>query len=95
MKRLALALSMASLAAGCAVPARNMEQIHAGMTHDQVQSIMGQPQAIAYSAGKQCAYYALLKDFWSRVPWSVSERYYVCYDQGKVETFGKVDAPTS
>jgi len=95
MKRLALALSMAGLAAGCAVPARNMEQIHAGMTHDQVQSIMGQPQAIAYSAGKQCAYYALLKDFWSRVPWSVSERYYVCYDDGKVETFGKVDAPTS
>ncbi len=95
MKRLALALSMASLAAGCAAPARNMEQIRAGMTQDQVQSVMGQPQAIAYSAGKQCAYYALLKDFWSRVPWSVSERYYVCYDQGKVETFGKVDAPTS
>jgi hypothetical protein len=95
MKRLALALSMASLAAGCAAPARNMEQIRAGMTQDQVQSVMGQPQAVAYSAGKQCAYYALLKDFWSRVPWSVSERYYVCYDQGKVETFGKVDAPTS
>ena len=95
MKRLALALSMASLAAGCAAPARNMEQIRAGMTQDQVQSVMGQPQAVAYSAGKQCAYYALLKDFWSRVPWSVSERYYVCYDDGKVETFGKVDAPTS
>ncbi|HYR67496.1 MAG TPA: outer membrane protein assembly factor BamE [Reyranella sp.] len=95
MKRLALALSMASLAVGCAAPARNMEQIRAGMTQDQVQSVMGQPQAVAYSAGKQCAYYALLKDFWSRVPWSVSERYYVCYDQGKVETFGKVDAPTS
>jgi SmpA/OmlA family protein len=95
MKRLALALSMASLAAGCGAPARNMEQIHAGMTHAQVQSIMGQPHAVAYSAGKECAYYALLKDFWSRVPWSVSDRYYVCYDQDKVETFGKVDAPSS
>lgn len=94
MKRLAFALSMAGLVAGCAVPARNMEQIQAGMTHDQVQSIMGQPEAVAHSPGKECAYYALLKDFWSRVPWSLSDRYYVCYDDGKVESFGKVDAPS-
>jgi hypothetical protein len=92
MKRFALALSMACLAAGCAMPARNMERIQRGMSHDQVQSIMGQPEAVAYSTGKECAYYALLKDFWSRVPWSLSDRYYVCYDEGKVETFGKVDA---
>jgi len=31
MKRLALALSMAALAAGCAVPAKNMVRIQAGM----------------------------------------------------------------
>ena len=95
MKRLALALSMAGLVAGCAVPARNMDRIQAGMTHDQVQSIMGQPEAVAHSPGKECAYYALLKDFWSRVPWSLSERYYVCYDDGRVESFGKVDAAPS
>ena len=95
MKRLALAVSMAGLVAGCAVPARNMDRIQAGMSRDQVQSIMGQPQAVAHSPGKECAYYALLKDFWSRVPWSLSDRYYVCYDEGKVESFGKVDAPTS
>ena len=35
-----------------------------------------------------------LKDFWSRVPWSLSDRYYVCYDDGKVESFGKVGAST-
>jgi hypothetical protein len=29
------------------------------------------------------------------VPWSLSERYYVCYDDGRVETFGKADATTS
>jgi hypothetical protein len=95
MKRLALALSMAGLVAGCAVPAKNMDRVQAGMTHDQVQSIMGQPEAVAHSPGKECAYYALLKDFWSRVPWSLSERYYVCYDDGKVESFGKVDAAPS
>ena len=50
---------------------------------------------MAHSPGKECAYYALLKDFWSRVPWSVSERYYVCFDDGKVASFGKIDASTS
>ena len=95
MKRLALALSMAGLAAGCAVPARNMDRVQAGMNRDQVQSIMGQPIAVAHSPGKECAYYELLKDFWSRVPWSVSERYYVCFDDGKVASFGKIDALTS
>ena len=70
MKRLALALSMAGLAAGCAVPARNMDRVQAGMSQDQVQSIMGQPIAVSHSPGKECAYYELLKDFWSRVPWS-------------------------
>jgi hypothetical protein len=94
MKRLALALSMASLAAGCAVPANNMDRVQAGMSKDQVQSIMGQPIAVAHAPGKECAYYELLKDFWSRVPWSVSDRYYVCYDDGKVASFGKVGVST-
>jgi hypothetical protein len=92
---LSVALSIAGLAAGCAVPAKNLDRIQAGMSRDQVQSIMGQPEAVAHSPGKECAYYALLKDFWSRVPWSLSERYYVCFDEGKVESFGKVDAPAS
>lgn len=95
MRRFALAVSMAGLAAGCAVPAKNMDRVQAGMSRDQVQSIMGQPVAVAHAPGKECAYYELLKDFWSRVPWSLSDRYYVCYDDGKVESFGKVVAPTS
>jgi hypothetical protein len=95
MERLVVGLFLAGLVAGCATPAHNMEQVQAGMTPQQVRSIMGEPQAVTYAAGKQCAYYALLKDFWSRVPWSLNERYYVCYDDGKVESFGKVDAMTS
>ena len=94
MRRFALAVSMAGLAAGCAVPAKNMDRVQAGMSRDQVQSIMGQPIAVAHTAGKECAYYTLLKDFWSRVPWSVSDRYFVCFDDGKVASFGKVGAPT-
>ena len=34
-----------------------------------------------------------MKDFWSRVPWEMTSRYYVCYVDGKVDTFGKVEQP--
>lgn len=99
MKRCApalpVALSMAVLVAGCATPARTLDRIRPGMSRQEVQSMMGPPQAVVHSPGKECAYYTLLKDFWSRVPWSVSDRYYVCYDNGRVEAFGKVDGAPS
>ena len=95
MKRLTLALSITCLLAGCAVPAKSIDRVQAGMNRDQVQSIMGLPQTVAHAPGKECAYYSLLRDFWSRVPWALSERYYVCYDDGKVESFGKVDGARS
>jgi hypothetical protein len=96
MKHSALVLSIVMMLAGCAtVPARNIDRVQAGMDRDQVRSIMGQPDTVSHAPGKECAYYALLKDFWSRVPWSVSDRYYVCFDEGKVASFGKVDAAPS
>lgn len=96
MKHPALVLSIMAMLAGCTtMPARNVDHVQAGMDRDQVRSIMGQPETVSHSPGKECAYYLLLKDFWSRVPWSVSERYYVCYDEGRVESFGKVDAAPS
>jgi len=91
----ALFLLGAALLAGCAVPAKNIDRVTAGMDRDQVRAIMGQPDTVSHAPGKECAYYALLKDFWSRVPWSLSERYYVCFDEGKVASFGKVDAAPS
>ena len=96
MKRPALVLSLVMMLAGCAtVPIRAIDRVHAGMDRDQVRSIMGPPDTVAHSPGAECAYYSLLKDFWSRVPWSISERYYVCFDEGKVASFGKVDAAPS
>ena len=95
MKRSVLALPVAVLASACAPAARSLDQVQPGMTPQQVAAIMGPPQAVAYSAGKQCAYYVLLKDFWSRVPWSVSDRYFVCYDGDKVDSFGRVDSTTT
>ena len=95
MKQLALSLSITALLAGCAVEAKNIDRVQAGMIRDQVQAIMGSPETVTHSPGNECAYYALLKDFWSRVPWSLSDRYYVCYDDGKVASFGKVGVAAS
>jgi hypothetical protein len=94
MKRIILASSAAGLLAGC-VTATNLDEVRAGMSPDQVQSILGEPEAVAHAPGRQCSYYTVLKDFWSRTPWSLSNRYFVCYDDGKVQSFGRVDTPSS
>jgi len=81
-------LPAALLLAGC-VHGDNVDRLRAGMDREQVRTVMGPPEASAHSPGKDCAYYTVLKDFWSRTPWSMSDRYYVCFTDGKVETYGK------
>ena len=80
----------AALLAGACVHGSAMEQVHAGMTHEEVSGIIGKPDGTANTAGRSCEHYTVLKDFWSRVPWDMSDPYYVCYsDDGKVDTFGR------
>jgi hypothetical protein len=88
MKRTALVLLTALVATGC-VHNESMGQVHPGMSPQQVSTIMGPPDATANQPGGECAYYTVLKEFMSRTPWSMSDRYYVCYASGKVDTFGK------
>jgi hypothetical protein len=76
--------------AGC-VHAATVEQVHAGMDRSQVAALMGPPETTSSTAGRECATYVVTKDFWSRVPWSMTDRYYVCFVDGKVETFGKTE----
>ena len=91
MKRALTAMVIAGLLGGCAAPRSNADRVQAGMSSDQVQSILGQPEASANSPCQQCAYYTVWKDFWSRVPWDFSDRYYVCYEDGKVASFGRAN----
>ena len=94
MKRAALALFSALLAAGC-VHGSSVEHVHAGMAPNEVASIMGPPDGTSNEPGRACAYYTVLKDFMSRTPWSMSDRYYVCYTDNKVDSFGRVDGRPS
>ena len=73
---------------GC-VHGDSVERLQAGMDREQVRAVMGQPEGSTHTPGKDCAYYTVLKDFWSRTPWSMSDRYYVCFTDGKVDTYGK------
>jgi SmpA/OmlA family protein len=90
MKRAILGVLIALPAAGC-VHGSSLEQVHAGMSREQVASLMGPADMSTSTPGRECAYYTVLKDFWSRVPWNMSDRYYVCFSDGKVETFGRAD----
>jgi outer membrane protein assembly factor BamE (lipoprotein component of BamABCDE complex) len=92
MKRALIGLPIAFLATAC-VHAASMDEVHAGMERSQVTAMLGPPETTNNTAGQECAYYSLTKDFWSRVPWDMTDRYYVCFTDGKVETFGKADRP--
>lgn len=89
MKHAAFGLLIATLASGC-VHGEAVEQVHAGMSREQVSALMGTPDGSTNTAGRECALYTVAKDFWSRVPWNMTDRYYVCFSDGKVDTFGLV-----
>ena len=91
MRRAAMGLLIAVLAGGC-VHGSSLEQVHAGMSREEVAALMGRPDGSSNTPGRECAFYTVLKEFWSRVPWNMSDRYYVCFSDGKVETFGRADA---
>ncbi len=90
MKRATLGSLIVLLAGGC-VHGSSLEQVHAGMSREDVAALMGPPDSSSNTPGRECAVYSVLKDFWSRVPWNMSDRYYVCFSDGKVETFGRAD----
>jgi hypothetical protein len=90
MKRITFASLIALLTAGC-VHGANLEQVHAGMSRNEVVALIGQPEGSTNTEGRECSQYTVLKDFWSRVPWNMSDRYYVCYTDGRVDSFGRTD----
>lgn len=92
MRRLALVMVAACALAGC-IEGSTLDQVRAGMSKDQVMAIMGKPEGYAEKGGRDCAAYSVMKDFWRRTPWEVSERYYICYNDNKVEMFGRADQP--
>ena len=90
MMRAALGLLAAGLVTGC-VTTSTLDKVRYGMSESEVTALIGPPESSTHTPGRNCSTYIITKDFWSRTPWSLSDRYAVCYVDGKVEKFGKVD----
>ncbi len=90
MRKAAFLLTTILLAA-CAAPRSTTNDLELGMTKDQVRSIMGEPDSSAAMAGQgDCYYYSMWRDFWNRSPGNYSDRYYVCFQDGKTVSYGRV-----
>lgn len=90
MKRSTFGFLLAGLLSGC-VTTSTLDKVRYGMTEGEVTALIGPPESSTHSPGNNCSTYVIMKDFWSRTPWSISDRYSVCYVDGKVERFGKID----
>ena len=90
MVRPSVGVVVAVLLAGC-VTTSTLDKVRYGMTESEVTALIGPPESSTYSPGRNCSIYVITKDFWSRTPWSLTDRYSVCYIDGKVEKFGKID----
>jgi hypothetical protein len=91
MKRAAFGLLVAGFVSACGVPGEKFAQVQPGMSRDQVVSLMGPPEGSTRDTDRDCDLYRVEKDFWSRVPWDLSYRYYVCFADEKVQSFGRAD----
>ena len=95
--RRAAPLLLALFLAGCAtnLHEEQLGQVRAGMTREEVNGVLGAPQSASFAPGQDCAHYTILKSFWRRTPWSLTERYTVCFVEGRVDTYGRSpDAPS-
>jgi hypothetical protein len=82
------------LLTGCAAPRSTTNQLELGMTKSEVKTLMGEPDSSAAVKGQgDCYYYSLWRDFWNRRPGNYSDRYYVCFQNGKSVAYGRVGDP--
>lgn len=82
------------LLTGCAAPRSTTNQLSLGMTKAEVISLMGEPDSSAAIKNQgDCYYYSMWRDFWNRSPGNYSDRYYVCFQNGKSVVYGRVGDP--
>lgn len=94
MNRITLILTILLLTS-CANPRSATNDLRLGMSRNEVRDIMGKsPDSSAAIKGRgECDYYSMWRDFWNRVPGNYSDRYYTCYQQGKLAFYGRVGDP--
>lgn len=89
MNRLILLAAIAALA-GCAAPRNQMNDLSAGMSKAQVIKQLGEPDSSRLRNGDDCLLYSFWRDFWSRRPGDYSDRYYTCFTNDRLTSYGRV-----
>jgi hypothetical protein len=75
---------------GCAAPRESFNDLREGMTQSEVEQKLGRPDSSSLRNGEQCSVYSLWRDFWNRRPSDYSDRYFVCYTDKKVSSYGRI-----
>jgi hypothetical protein len=95
MKKTIVTLIALGTLTSCAAPRSTMNELSLGMSKESVIATMGQPDSTAASKEKgECLMYSLWRDFWNRKPGDYSDRYYTCFNNNKLTSFGRVGDPT-
>jgi hypothetical protein len=94
MKKSVLIFFALSFLSACAAPRSTTNSLELGMTRAQVSAIMGEPDSSAAVKGQgECSYYSMWRDFWNRRPGDYSDRYYACFQNKMLVTYGRVGDP--
>jgi hypothetical protein len=88
MKRLFAFGLLLSLAA--CMPREKTLELQSGMTPSEVIGVLGQPDSKRIRRGEECFMYSMWRDFWNRRPGDYSDRYYTCFSNNRLTSFGKV-----
>ncbi len=84
-------LSISILLTACAAPRSTTNELELGMSKQEVKAIMGEPDSSAAVKGQgDCYYYSMWRDFWNRRPGDYSDRYYICFQNRKAISYGRV-----
>ena len=92
MNRL-IAIAVLGAAAGCAAQPSATNDLRAGMTKHQVIALMGTPDSGTGDLEKECSYYNLYRNLWSRPAGHTPDRYSVCFENDAVTSFGLERTP--
>ena len=90
LRTLLTMVAVAALATSCAAPRNSMNDLRPGMSREQVRAILGEPDSSRLRRGEDCMVYSLWRDFWNRRPGNYSDRYYTCFTNGRLTSYGRV-----
>lgn len=83
-----------SISACGTAPRSDTNNLSLGMSVSEVKEVMGTPDSTAAVKGRgECYYFSLWRDFWNRRPGNYSDRYYTCFQDGKLAYYGRVGDP--